>query len=528
MNTPHIVNLMVSSEDTIKCRLLVVSHNKNKFRSTDFEVHRNWLAITHSLPISKWYYEATSEWTLDYPPLFAWFEFFLSQIAQFFDPAMLEVKNLNYASPATVLFQRLSVIVTDLLFAYGTQQCLHSSGIRKSSKWGSRWGSPAAILQILLVGNTGLLLVDHIHFQYNGFLLGILLLSIARVLQGHYLMAAFWFAVLLNLKHIFMYVAPAYFVYLLRSYCFPGNHSGSSVQWKSFSPIRFAKLSLVVASVFLVSFGPFIVLNQLPQVFSRLFPFKRGLCHAYWAPNFWALYNIADKVASIIGRLLGVGSDMPIGVMTGGLVQEYKHVILPEITPRFTFLCTLLSILPALVKLWRSPGNPYHFVRCIVLCASGSFMFGWHVHEKAILLVIIPLSLMAVIWKKEAQMYVLLSTVGHYSLFPLLFTAFELPIKFILLIIHSTYAFANLANLFDIKKNSLCLPLLNIVESIYLIGLIPLFIFENIIHPWLGLDKRLPFLPLMLTSVYCSLGVMYFWLKYYWHFLTTMLPSMSG
>ena len=43
----------------------------------------------------------------------------MSFAARFFDPAMLVVSNLNHASDATVLFQRLSVMVTDLVLLYG-------------------------------------------------------------------------------------------------------------------------------------------------------------------------------------------------------------------------------------------------------------------------------------------------------------------------------------------------------------------------------------------------------------------------
>lgn len=54
--------------------------------------------------------------------MFAWFEYCLSQIAQYFDKDMLLIENLNYASSETILFQRLSVIIADLIYAYGVQQ----------------------------------------------------------------------------------------------------------------------------------------------------------------------------------------------------------------------------------------------------------------------------------------------------------------------------------------------------------------------------------------------------------------------
>src|SRR6266536_3668304 len=93
-----------------------------------------------------------------------------------------------------------------------------------------------------------------------------------------------------------------------------------------------------------------------------------------------------------------------------------------------TFILTLLFPAIPLTKLFLYPTWDT-FVGAITLCGYSSFLFGWHVHEKAILLVIIPFSLLAIKDRRYLGAFRPLAVAGHVSLFPLLFTVPEFPIK---------------------------------------------------------------------------------------------------
>lgn len=456
------------------------------YRSTDFEVHRNWLAITYSLPISKWYTENTSIWTLDYPPFFAWFEKFWSVFAQYVDPDMLIVDNLEYASQATVIFQRMTVILSELVLYWALRRYQRHFGDKHI-----HWLIAGSIFM-----HPGLLIVDHIHFQYNGFLYGILILSIVEAKRNNLLVSGILFAALLNFKHIYLYMAPAYFVFLLKAYCFTSD--------ASFSFKRFITLGTSVIGVFAISLGPF--KNQLPQLVGRLFPFTRGLCHAYWAPNFWALYAAADRCLIFVARRLGWGlNEAALGSLTRGFVGDTQFAVLPDIAAIHTMIITLLVQLVVLQKLWRSPTID-NFIGSLTLCGFASFLFGWHVHEKAILIVLIPFSLMAVKSKLHLRAFIILSVAGVYSLFPLLFHVAETPIKIIFSLVWGLVVIPGLAKYLKMSLYELLNPL----ERVYLYGFIALQLYTGLVHDLVF--NGLEFLPLLLTSVYCATGVMYGWL----------------
>ncbi|KAF2126155.1 glycosyltransferase family 57 protein [Dothidotthia symphoricarpi CBS 119687] len=463
------------------------------YKSTDFEVHRNWLALTHSLSIKEWYYENTSEWTLDYPPFFAYFEWLMSQAAAYIEPGMLNVKALGYDSWQTIYFQRTTVILTELVLVYALHLYVKTSKTKVTAH--------AAALSILL--SPGLLIIDHIHFQYNGFLYGILILSMVLARnKSTVLLSGLLFAALLCLKHIYLYLAPAYFVYLLRAYC-----SGQQSSFPYFR-VRFLnciKLGVGIVAVFASAFGPFALWGQLEQVFRRLFPFSRGLCHAYWAPNIWAMYSFVDRVLIQLAPRLGLAVDVEaMNSVTRGLVGDTSFAVLPDIAPLVCFLLTLGAQIPVLLRLLYKP-TWHTFVGAVTLCGYASFLFGWHVHEKAILLVIIPFSLIALIDRRYFGAFRPLAVAGHVSLFPLLFTAGEFPVK----TVYTIFWLVLFLLIFDRLAPASPRPrifLLDRFSFLYIALSIPLIAYCSLFHG-IFFGSRYEFLPLMFTSSYSAIGV---------------------
>nr|ADN34094.1 dolichyl glycosyltransferase [Cucumis melo subsp. melo] len=425
------------------------------YHSTDFEVHRHWLALTHSLPLSQWYFDDTSQWTLDYPPFFAYFERFLSIFANIVDPQIVHLqKGLDYNTNTVIYFQRITVIVSDLCLLYGVYRLTKNlDPIKRKLIW------------VLVIWSPALVIVDHLHFQYNGFLLGMLLISLSYLEEGRDLMGGFVFAVLLCFKHLFAVAAPVYFVYLLRHYCRGGFVRGFG---------RLTIMGSVVVAVFAAAYGPFIYHGQ--------------------------------------------------------------------ITPLTTFVVVLLALSPCLIKAFKDP-QPRKITRWVAYAYACGFLFGWHVHEKASLHFVIPLAVAAVQSLEDARHYFLLSIVSCYSLFPLLFEAQEYPIKVLLLLLHSSLMWLGFSAQFDKgesvkqtgskskrhvqKKGSMTATgepfCIRFVEKVYLVGLLVVEIWAQFLHPFI-LGGKFPFVPLMLISTYCSLGVMYSWI---WQLRWILKPATN-
>lgn len=133
-------------------------------------------------------------------------------------------------------------------------------------------------------------------------------------------------------------------------------------------------------------------------------------------------------------------------------------------------------------------------------------------HEKAILLIIIPFSLIALTDRRSLGAFRPLAVAGHVSLFPLLYTAQEFPVK----IVYTISWLVLFLLTFDRQAPVSSQPRVFVLDRfalLYITVAIPLIVYCSLVHGLL-FGQRYEFLPLMFTSSYAAVGVVGSWLGF--------------
>lgn len=663
------------------------------YRSTDFDVHRHWKAITRNLPLNEWYKETGhSIWTLDYPPFFAYFESLLSNVIHpLLQPTNAEKisnKNTNNQDASNILFNvklgrrhLFSVknpissgrkLLSDLFYDENLTKLGSSRGevtaamvrfMRASVivfgdlplyvllfTFLGNYAIESAWFTLLLCAHPALLLVDNIHFQYNSLVFSVFVASIfAADQKSPFIAAAFYFALLL-LKHLFLCYAPAFGIWGLCVIVTNGRKEGW-IRGGVATAIRFTMVLVLVVSLALAplvlkeyevlakqhSTAKLFMSRSLNDAFAsipanviasfkfntpaaraveslkravtpmleRMFPFGRGLCHAYWAPNAFPLYNVADRylckhvirsrgsfaslarasvqlLRSIVGQpelVLLASKDFcdNVSVNTKGLVhlsaaantssaasveaaaklaQAPSHAVLPSITPTTCihlvlvgFFILAYSFFPPIVFVLRlTPEQqqkvydkrPRKMMRkflafaehvaedgaegLLKMCVASSlsfFLFGWHVHEKAILNVLFPVVLfvalqMRAVGSRLSSFKISFQHATHLDflnvnlmaslvVLPLLFTVRENVFKYLLLFAHQACAKAIVAAYVIPPRDSVT----NVMKRSTLAARFTSLLLHSmvLISFWVDLKNGETFLPLMIYSCVGSIAL---------------------
>lgn len=326
----------------------------------DFEAQRHWMEITLNLPIKTWYFNTTSNnllyWGLDYPPLTAYHSLLCGYIANLVVPESVQLfTSHGHESYEHKYFMRLCVLASDLLIyipAILYFFSLDSKAFASRGKVSRGQSISQTFVFTVALMYPGIILIDHGHFQFNCISLGLFVWACYHLGLGNHMFTCLFFCLSLNYKQMELYHALPFFFYYL------------GLVYKTKSIDLLLKLSLSVIGTFSTLWLPFLETSQLKHILHRIFPIYRGLFEDKVA-NFWCSANVLYKFKT--------------------------HFTNDEMA--LICLCvTILAITPSCVALFRHP-TYLKFQLSLINVSLGFFLFSFHVHEKSILLVAIPVLL---------------------------------------------------------------------------------------------------------------------------------------
>ncbi|XP_031477793.1 probable dolichyl pyrophosphate Man9GlcNAc2 alpha-1,3-glucosyltransferase [Nymphaea colorata] len=343
----------------------------------DYEAQRHWMEITLNTPMKEWYrnttYNDLAYWGLDYPPLTAYQSYVHSLFLHKFDPDSVALgSSKGYETPFSKLLMRWTVLSSDALVLFPAAVCF------VIYYYINRKDEEMAWLLAMILLNPSLILIDHGHFQYNCISLGLTLGAIAAILSKNDLVACALFSLALNHKQMTAYFAPAFFGHLL----------GKCLKHRS--PIfEVLKLGITVTATFIVIWWPYLhSMEAVLEVLSRLAPFERGIYEDYVA-NFWCSTSFFVKWKRLFG------------------IRELRWLSL---------LATLAAASPSMIQQIKAPSSR-GFLYALVNSSFAFYLFSFQVHEKSILLPLLPASLLAL---EETTFFNWFSYYALLSMYPLL------------------------------------------------------------------------------------------------------------
>lgn len=349
------------------------------------------MEITTHLPVSQWYFHDLQWWGLDYPPLTAYHSWLLGSLGSCINPSWFALfTSRGSDDPNLKVYMRATVIVSEFLIYIPAAIVFMRRFSRLSGV--SNWSAALALVAFLMQPST--ILIDHVHFQYNTVMLGFVLASMSSMLAERYKWAAVCFVAALGFKQMALYYAFTVFSYLLGRCFSPRINLTRLLGITLVTIISFVVLvlPLVLGTIYdahkgvypqpeihgtlppwplLSQLGTYLdqnafyypVVEQLLQLIHRVFPFARGLFEDKVA-NFWCALNVVIKLRS------------------------YPQETLQRAALGFT----LISIIPPNLVLLIRPRKttlPWAFA----CSAWGFFLFSYQVHEKSVLLPLMPMTL---------------------------------------------------------------------------------------------------------------------------------------
>lgn len=461
----------------------------------DFEAQRHWMEITINLPLTKWYFYDLQYWGLDYPPLTAYHLWLFGKLGSLVNSDWFKLDiSRGIENPQIKTFMRYSSIISELIVYIPAIMQLTSLLGGQRAKLGRMH---QLVVIALILSQPALILIDHGHFQYNSVMLGLFLFSVIDLLKGNLVLASVWFMSSVLFKQMALYYSPFIFFYILAKLFTPKKSLYTTI-----ATFNLGKLILVGATVVLtiiVAVSPFIlasstyseVLDMVKQILIRMFPFERGLFEDKVA-NFWC---------------------------TSNLVVKYNKIFTNDQLKKLSLAFTLASVFPpclmAFFKLIkRTNVHSTLIIYGFSATAWGFFLFLFQVHEKSVLVPLIPSTfLLLTSDKDDIAIIQWINNIATFSLFPLL-KKDGLVLQYSVLLILINWLISGFS--IDLEKNLLWPSNLSIYHKIVVTGSYLAVVAFHVVEAKFEPPTQYPDLWVIVNTTisFACFAIFYLWLLY--------------